>query len=75
MLPGLKALINLKPTGLRADLIAGLTLAAYIVPSSIGTATLANLPPEAGMYACLFAGFVSGFFCSSRHDQCHLRHF
>jgi MFS superfamily sulfate permease-like transporter len=53
---------------LRGDLAAGLTLAAYLVPAGIGDATLAGLPPEAGLYACLFGGLVYWFFCSSRHS-------
>src|SRR4249920_2771675 len=52
---------------LRADLIAGITLAAYLIPAGLGDASLANLPPEAGLYACLFAGLVFWLFCSSRH--------
>ena len=51
----------------RADLVAGLTLAAYLLPAGIGDASLANLPPEAGLYACLFSGLVFWIFCSSRH--------
>jgi high affinity sulfate transporter 1 len=52
---------------LRGDLIAGVTLAAYLLPSGLGDASLANLPPEAGLYACLFGGMVFWLFCSSRH--------
>lgn len=52
---------------LRADIIAGFTLAAYLLPSAVGDASLANLPPEAGLYACLFSGLVFWLFCSSRH--------
>lgn len=52
---------------LRADLIAGLTLAAYLLPAGIGDASLAGLPAEAGIYACLFSGLVFWLFCSSRH--------
>jgi high affinity sulfate transporter 1 len=52
---------------LRADLVAGVTLAAYLLPAGIGDASLANLPPEAGIHACLFAGLVFWLFCSSRH--------
>src|SRR3954464_1382246 len=48
------------------DLLAGLTLAAYLLPAGIGDASLANLPPEAGLYACLFSGLVFWLFCSSR---------
>ncbi len=52
---------------LRGDLVAGITLAAYLVPAALGDASLANLPPEAGLYACLFGGLVFWLFCSSRH--------
>src|SRR3954468_19840278 len=51
---------------LRADIMAGVTLAAYLLPSAIGDASLAGLPPQAGLYACLFAGLVFWLFCSSR---------
>ena len=49
------------------DLVAGITLAAYLLPAALGDASLANLPPEAGLYACLFSGLVFWLFCSSRH--------
>ncbi len=51
---------------LRADVVAGITLAAYLLPSAIGDASLAGLPPQAGLYACLFGGLVFWLFCSSR---------
>ena len=51
---------------LRADLIAGITLAAYVIPAGLGDASLANLPPEAGLYACMFGGLTFWLFCSSR---------
>src|SRR5437773_3436317 len=50
----------------RLDLIAGITLAAYLLPAALGDASLANLPPEAGLYACLFGGLVFWIFCGSR---------
>src|SRR6186713_3351289 len=52
---------------LRSDVIAGITLAAYLLPSAIGDASLAGLPPQAGLYSCLFGGLVFWLFCSSRH--------
>ena len=52
---------------LRPDAIAGLTLAAYMLPAGIGDASLASLPAQAGIYACLFSGLVFWLFCSSRH--------
>jgi high affinity sulfate transporter 1 len=51
---------------LRTDALAALMLAAYLLPAALGDASLANLPPEAGLYACLFAGLVFWIFCSSR---------
>ena len=50
----------------RADLAAGITLAAYLLPAALGDASLAGLPPQAGLYACLFGGLVFWLFCSSR---------
>ncbi len=52
---------------LRSDVFAGITLAAYLLPAGLGDASLANLPPEAGLYACLFGGLFFWLFCSSRH--------
>ena len=46
------------PAALRADLVAGLTLAAYMLPAAVADASLAGLPPQAGLYACIFAGAV-----------------
>lgn len=51
---------------LLADLIAGVTLAAYLLPAGLGDASLANLPPQAGLYACLMSGLAFWIFCSSR---------
>lgn len=65
-MPAFAWLRSYKPAWLRTDLVAGLTLAAYLLPSGIGDASLAGLPPEAGIYACLFAGLVFWIFCSSQ---------
>jgi len=51
---------------LRGDILAGITLAAYLLPAALGDASLANLPPQAGLYACLFGGLVFWIFCGSR---------
>src|SRR5258705_6054663 len=53
----------------RLDLLAGITLAAYLLPAALGDASLANLKPEAGLYACLFGGLFFWLFCSSRHTS------
>jgi high affinity sulfate transporter 1 len=52
---------------LRGDVLAGITLAAYLLPAALGDASLANLPPQAGLYACLFGGLIFWIFCGSRY--------
>jgi SulP family sulfate permease len=52
---------------LRPDLVAGITLAAYLLPAAIADASLAGLPPESGLYACLFGGLIFWALCSSKH--------
>lgn len=53
--------------GLRSDVVAGVMLAAFLIPAGLGNATLAGLPPQSGLYSVLFAGLVFWLFCSSRH--------
>jgi sulfate permease, SulP family len=66
-LPALSWLRTYDKTWLRGDIAAAITLAAYLLPAGLGDASLANLPPQAGLYACLFGGLVFWLFCSSRH--------
>ena len=66
-IPAVGWLRNYDKDWLRGDIVAGITLAAYLLPSGLGDASLANLPPQAGLYACLFGGLVFWLFCSSRH--------
>lgn len=68
-LPALSWLRDYPREWLRGDLIAGITLAAYLLPAGLGDASLAGLPPEAGLYACLFGGLVFWLFCGSRHTS------
>ena len=51
---------------LRGDLVAGATVAALIIPLSIGYAQVAGLPPEAGLYASLVPLLAYAIFGSSR---------
>ena len=66
LIPALGWLRTYQPGWLRADLVAGITLAAYLIPSGIGDATLAGLPPAAGLYACIFSGLIFWLFTSGR---------
>src|SRR5215468_6691569 len=67
LLPPFQWLGDYQQAWLRGDIVAGITLAAYVLPAALGDASLANLPSEAGLYACLFSGLVFWLFCSSRH--------
>ncbi|MFZ0428819.1 MAG: SulP family inorganic anion transporter [Acidobacteriota bacterium] len=52
---------------LKADLIAGLTIALVIVPQSMAYAQLAGLPPYYGLYAALLPPVIAVVFGSSQH--------
>ncbi|MES2476975.1 MAG: SulP family inorganic anion transporter [Verrucomicrobiota bacterium] len=69
LVPALGWLRSYQLRWLRADIIAGITLAAYLMPAGIGDASLAGLPPSAGLYACLFSGLVFWLFTSSKQTS------
>jgi high affinity sulfate transporter 1 len=56
-----------KASSLRWDILAGVTLAFFVIPVSMAYATLAGLPPQTGIYCYLFAGLLYFLFGSSRH--------
>ena len=47
------------------DLIAGLSLAAFVIPESLAYASLAQLPPVTGLYCYLVVGIVYALFGTS----------
>lgn len=51
---------------LGADLVAGITLAAYAIPVALAYAGLAGLAPEVGLYGYLLGGLGYALFGSSR---------
>lgn len=51
---------------LRADLVAGLTVAMVVIPQSMANARLAQLPPVYGLYAAFLPPVIAAFFGSSR---------
>jgi len=53
-------------TTLRADLIAGITVALVLIPQSMAYAALAGLPPYYGLYAAFLPPIVAALFGSSR---------
>jgi SulP family sulfate permease len=52
---------------LRWDLVAALTVWALFVPEGMAYATLAGVPPEAGLYAAPLAAIAYAVFGTSRH--------
>jgi len=69
LVPALGWLRGYRRGWFRGDLVAGITLAAFLMPAGIGDASLAGLPPSAGLYACLFSGLVFWLFTSSRQTS------
>ncbi|MFG2788176.1 SulP family inorganic anion transporter [Streptomyces sp. NPDC048419] len=63
--PGIAALTGYRRSWLRGDLLAGLTVAAYLVPQVMAYAGLAGLPPVAGLWAILPALALYAVFGSS----------
>ena len=51
---------------LRADIIAGVTVALVLIPQSMAYAQLAGLPPYYGLYAAFLPPMVAAIFGSSR---------
>jgi high affinity sulfate transporter 1 len=66
-LPPLNWLAGYQPAWLGADLVAGITLAAYAVPVALAYATLAGLPPQVGVYGYMLGGLGYALLGSSRH--------
>ncbi|WP_371476839.1 SulP family inorganic anion transporter [Kitasatospora sp. NBC_00315] len=64
--PGLGVLGSYRRTWLRGDLLAGVTVAAYLVPQVMAYASVAGLQPVAGLWAILPALAVYAFLGSSR---------
>src|SRR5262244_2357112 len=64
--PAASWLRRYQPEWFRFDIAAGITLAAYLLPAALADASLAGLPVQAGLYACLFGGLVFWIFCSSK---------
>ncbi|HHN67254.1 MAG TPA: sodium-independent anion transporter, partial [Thermopetrobacter sp.] len=55
------------PANLRADIIAGITVALVLVPQSMAYAQLAGLPVQYGLYASFLPPMIAAMFGSSRY--------
>ena len=65
-LPPVRWLGTYQAAWLPADVIAGVTLAAYAIPVSLAYASLAGLPPQVGIYGYLLGGLGYALLGSSR---------
>src|SRR3954470_12621131 len=65
-LPALKWMRGYTLRAGKVDSIAGLSLAAYVIPESLAYASLAGLPPVSGLYCYLAAGLAYAVFGTSR---------
>jgi sulfate permease, SulP family len=58
---------NYKKSFIRWDVIAGITLASFVLPESMAYATLAGVPTYFGIYCCVAGGLFFALFTTSRH--------
>jgi SulP family sulfate permease len=66
LLPGLEHLRRYERGWLRGDVLAGVTVAAYLVPQVMAYAVIAGLQPVAGLWAITGSLLVYAFIGSSR---------
>lgn len=58
LFPGLIWLQDYNRGTFKSDLISGLVIAFILIPQGMGYALVAGLPPEYGLYACIFPPIV-----------------
>ena len=64
-IPGLKKLLSYRREWLRGDVLAGLTVAAYLIPQCMAYGELAGVEPVAGLWAILPPMVIYAVFGSS----------
>jgi sulfate permease, SulP family len=65
-LPGLRQLFGYQKSWLRGDLLAGITVAAYLIPQCMAYGELVGVPPIVGLWTILPAMCVYALVGSSR---------
>jgi SulP family sulfate permease len=65
-LPGVAVLAGYRREWLRGDLLAGVAVAAYLVPQVTAYSGIAGLPPQTGLWACLGSLAIYAVLGSSR---------
>jgi sulfate permease, SulP family len=65
-LPGLRRLMGYQRSWLRGDILAGITVAAYLIPQCMAYGELVGVPPVVGLWAILPAMLIYALVGSSR---------
>jgi sulfate permease, SulP family len=65
-LPGLRQLLGYQKSWLRGDILAGVTVAAYLIPQCMAYSELVGVPPVVGLWTILPAMLMYALFGSSR---------
>jgi len=58
-----------RPTSIRADIVAGVSVALVLIPQSIAYAQLAGMPPVTGLYAAAVPPLIAACCASSPYLQ------
>ena len=66
-MPFLRWSRNMSRESTRADVIAGLTGAAIVLPQGVAFAAIAGMPPEYGLYTSMVPAIIAALFGSSWH--------
>src|SRR5512135_219432 len=64
-----RILRGFRKANLRPDLVAGLTVAVILLPQAIAYASIAQVPPQMGLYTAVVAAIVGALWGSS--NQLH----
>ncbi len=65
-LPGLHRLLHYQRKWLRGDILAGITVSAYLIPQCMAYGELVGVPPIVGLWSILPAMLIYALFGSSR---------
>jgi SulP family sulfate permease len=66
-IPIVQWLPHYRRSDIRWDLVAGITLAFFVLPESMAYATLAGVPTYYGIYCCLAGGLFFALFTTAKH--------
>ncbi len=67
LLPFLRWKGRISRQTIRADILAGITVAIVVIPQAVAFASIAGMPPQYGLYAGMIPPIVAAFFGSSWH--------